>query len=218
MKPSQGVGARLPRKEDDRFLRGRGQYVADIRLQGMKDVAFLRSPIAHARLHGVVIPDDQKHVSFSAADLAGVKAIRAVSALPGFKISEQPALAQNKIRQVGELIAMCVADTRAKAEDLVANIRVEADELPAVHDMIDARRQGSALVHEEWGDNIFLETFVDTNFDSVKDAPMYLKCGRTCTLTRYHPLWPSTSSTLMLALRSGRTARTPGAGSSMSET
>ena len=46
----QGVGASVKRKEDDRFLRGRGQYVGDIRLAGMKDVAFVRSPLAHAKL------------------------------------------------------------------------------------------------------------------------------------------------------------------------
>ena len=46
----QGVGARLPRKEDDRLMRGRGQYVADIRLSGLQDVAFVRSPLAHARM------------------------------------------------------------------------------------------------------------------------------------------------------------------------
>ncbi len=52
-----GVGARVPRKEDDRYLRGRGQYVADIKLAGMKDVAFLRSPLAHARIRDIHIPE-----------------------------------------------------------------------------------------------------------------------------------------------------------------
>ena len=47
----QGVGARMPRKEDDRFMRGRGQYVADIRLAGLQDVAFVRSPLAHGRIN-----------------------------------------------------------------------------------------------------------------------------------------------------------------------
>ena len=49
----QGVGARLPRKEDDRLMRGRGQFVADIRLAGLQDVAFVRSPLAHARIRGI---------------------------------------------------------------------------------------------------------------------------------------------------------------------
>ncbi len=48
-----GVGASLPRKEDRRFLRGQGEYVANIRLNGMLDVAFVRSPMAHARIQGI---------------------------------------------------------------------------------------------------------------------------------------------------------------------
>ncbi len=52
----EGIGARLPRKEDDRFLRGRGQYVGDIRPPGLQEVAFLRSPLAHARIKAVQVP------------------------------------------------------------------------------------------------------------------------------------------------------------------
>src|SRR5437588_12341142 len=86
----QGVGARLPRKEDDRLMRGRGQYVADIRLSGLQDVAFVRSPLAHARIRGIHVPERYRAYVFTAADMVGIKPIRAVSALPGFKISEQP--------------------------------------------------------------------------------------------------------------------------------
>ena len=99
---SQGVGARLVRKEDDRLVRGRGQFVADIRLPAMKDVAFVRSPLAHARIRGISIPPDQRDSTFTAADLVGVKPIRAVSGLRGFKVSEQPPLATDKVRHVGE--------------------------------------------------------------------------------------------------------------------
>src|SRR4051794_4445960 len=111
---AQGVGARLSRKEDDRFLRGRGQYVADIRLAGLQDVAFVRSPLAHARIAAIRVPEPYRHVVFTATDLIGVKPIRAVSGLPGFKTSEQPVLATGKVRHVGELVAMCVASTRAQ--------------------------------------------------------------------------------------------------------
>src|SRR5690348_7695946 len=86
----QGVGARLLRKEDDRLMRGRGEFVADIRLAGLQDVAFVRSPLAHARIRGISIPPEYRDRVFVAADLTGVKPIRAVTTLPGFKISEQP--------------------------------------------------------------------------------------------------------------------------------
>ncbi|MBT1157787.1 xanthine dehydrogenase family protein [Aminobacter anthyllidis] len=168
----QGVGASLLRKEDDRFLRGRGQYVGDIRLAGMKDVAFVRSPLAHANIRSVSAHEAIRGQVVLPADLKGVKPIVAVSGLQGFKASEQPILAHDKVRQVGELLAMCVADTRAAAEDIAAQVDVDLEELPAVHDMLKAREPGSALLHEHWGDNVFLETFVDVNFAAALDAPI----------------------------------------------
>lgn len=168
----QGVGASLLRKEDDRFLRGRGQYVADIRLVGMKDVAFVRSPLAHAKVSGIRIPDANRDRIYVASDLEGVKPIVAVSGLAGFKASEQPVLAYEKVRQVGELLAFCVGASRAEAEDLAASVELDLDELPALHDMLAARRPDAALVHEHWGDNVFLETFVDVNMEAAFDAPI----------------------------------------------
>ncbi|MBM3486444.1 MAG: xanthine dehydrogenase family protein [Alphaproteobacteria bacterium] len=155
------IGARLLRKEDDRYMRGRGKFVGDIALVGMLEAAFVRSPVAHARIRAVVIPAEIRDRVTIAADMTGVKAIRAVSGLPGFKVSEQPALAADKIRFTGEPVAMCLAATRAEAEDLAAKVTLELDELPPLTDMLDARRPGVALVHEPWGDNIFLETLVD---------------------------------------------------------
>lgn len=178
----EGVGARLPRKEDDRLMRGRGQFIADIRLAGMQDVAFVRSPLAHARIRAIHVPEDLKGRVFTAADLDGVKPIRAVSGLPGFKVSEQPVLATGKVRQVGELIAMCVADTRAEAEDMAARVELDLEELPALHDMLEARKPGAALVHEHWGDNVFLESLVNINIEAAFDAPV--KVSRTISTAR----------------------------------
>jgi aerobic carbon-monoxide dehydrogenase large subunit len=168
----QGIGARLLRKEDARLLRGRGQFVADLRFAGMKDVAFVRSPIAHARILGVTAPPAISTAIFAAADMKDVKPIRAVSSLKGFKVSEQPALATGKVRFVGELVAMCMAPTRAAAEDMADAVALELEELPAVYDMLAARDSGSALLHDEWGDNVFLETFVDVDITKALDAPI----------------------------------------------
>jgi aerobic carbon-monoxide dehydrogenase large subunit len=168
----QGVGARLLRKEDDRLMRGRGQFVADIRLAGLQDVAFVRSPLAHARIRSITVPERFRGAVFTAADLSDVKPIRAVSGLPGFKISEQPVLATGKVRHVGELVAMCVAPTRAEAEDIAASVTLDLDELPAIHDMLQARQADAALVHEHWGDNVFLESAFEVNIESAFDAPI----------------------------------------------
>jgi len=172
---TQGVGARVLRKEDDRLLRGRGQFVADIRMAGMLDVAFVRSPLAHARIVGIDIPPACRDGVYTVQDLGSVKPIRSVSGLPGFKISEQPILAQGKVRHVGETVAMCVAPTRAEAEDIAAAVRLDLEELPAVHDMLEARRDVSTRLHEEWPDNVFLETRVNVDIDRVSDAPIKVK-------------------------------------------
>jgi carbon-monoxide dehydrogenase large subunit len=172
MATGQGVGARLIRKEDDRLMRGRGQFVADLRFAGMQDVAFVRSPLAHARIRGIAAPQSPSDAVFTAPDLLGVKPIRAVSGLRGFKVSEQPALATDKVRFVGELVAMCVAPTRAQAEDIAGSVTLDLEELPAVHDMLAARNPGSELVHDHWADNVFLETFVDVDIGKALDAPI----------------------------------------------
>jgi carbon-monoxide dehydrogenase large subunit len=115
-----GIGASIARKEDERFLRGRGQYVADFRVSGTRDVAFVRSPVAHARLQSVRIPDRYRDAVFTAEHLAGVRSIRAASAAPGFKHPREPILAHGKVRFVGEIIAACVGRTRGEAEDIAS--------------------------------------------------------------------------------------------------
>jgi carbon-monoxide dehydrogenase large subunit len=168
----QGVGARLVRREDDRLLRGRGHFVADLRFADMKDVVFVRSPLAHARLRGIRVPDAHRSAVFTATDLTGVKPIRAISGIRGFKPSEQSPLAAGKVRYVGEPVAMCVALSRGQAEDIAGTVVPDLEELPAVHDMLKARQTSSALLHEQWGDNVFLETFVDANIAEAFDAPI----------------------------------------------
>jgi carbon-monoxide dehydrogenase large subunit len=180
-----GVGESVPRKEDDRYLRGHGEFVADIRLAGMRELAFVRSPLAHARIVAVHKPPGREVQVFAAGDLAGVKAITALSGLPGFKASSQPVLAADKVRHVGEAIAVCVAATRAAAEDLAAAVEVEYEELPAVSDMLEARRADAPLLHEAWGDNVFLETRVDADLAGIKrTAPVVvrrtLRTARQC--------------------------------------
>jgi aerobic carbon-monoxide dehydrogenase large subunit len=154
--PKFGIGASVLRKEDERFLRGRGQYVGDHRFPGMRDVAFVRSPVAHGRLRQIRVPERFRGAVFTAEHLIGVKPIVSAPPLKGFKRSAEPILATGKLRYVGEIVAMCVARTRAEAEDIAGAVTVEYDELPVVADMLAASADASVLVHEEWGDNIFV--------------------------------------------------------------
>jgi len=173
-----GIGASVLRKEDDRFLRGRGQYVGDFRLAGTREIAFLRSPVAHARLRRINIPPKFRSAVFTAEDLKGVKPIVSAPPLRGFKFSVEPILAADKLRYVGEMVALCVANSRAEAEDIVAAITLEFDELPAVSDMRAACAPGSALVHEEWRDNIFV------SFEEGKPLSGAIREGAPIKVTR----------------------------------
>ena len=114
---AQGIGASLTRKEDERFMHGRGEYVPNIRMVGMVDVAFVRSPIAHGHIVGIEKPEGFEHAIYTLGDMEGVKPIVANSGLPGFKSSEQPVLASGKVRQVGEIIA----DEAAEQSEQIAD-------------------------------------------------------------------------------------------------
>jgi carbon-monoxide dehydrogenase large subunit len=171
----QGVGASVLRKEDDRFLRGGGCYVGDIDLPGLREVAFLRSPLAHARILAIRKPSGAEASVFVRADL-DIRSVQAKLGLPGFKSSDYPPLAQDKVRFVGEAVAMCVAATRAEAEDLLGRIELDLDELPAVVDAVAARDAPQALVHEGWKDNLFLQTAFDKGMaDIARTAPVVVR-------------------------------------------
>jgi len=85
-----GIGKRVARKEDARLVTGRGTYVADLKMPGLREVAFLRSPLAHARLSSISKPDGAEDDVFVAGDLDGVLPITARSTLPTYRQSDYP--------------------------------------------------------------------------------------------------------------------------------
>src|SRR2546429_6377331 len=160
-------GAAVKRREDPRFLRGEARYVDDVKLAGMLHAAFLRSPHSHARILAI-------HAEAARA-LPGVAAVftfvdleRWMKPLPifgapppglaaaiRFDVRQAPqwALCRDRARYVGEIVAMVVAESRARAEDAVGLIEVEWEPLPPVADMVEAGEAGSPLIHPEWGTN-----------------------------------------------------------------
>ena len=133
----------------------------DIRLPGIRDVAFLRSPHAHARIKSIRVPPGMKGRIFTAADLPRIQPIRVVTQAAGAKSPPWPPLATDKVRYVGEAIAVCVAPTRGDAEDLANNIQVEYEVLDAAVDAPQVWRGSRHLVHESWGDNLYLERTIE---------------------------------------------------------
>ncbi|MCB2158067.1 MAG: xanthine dehydrogenase family protein, partial [Rhodobacteraceae bacterium] len=83
---------------------------------------------------------------------------------------------RDKVRFVGECLAICIAPTRAEAEDLAERVEIEIDPLPPVVDALKAREPGSALLHEDWGNNLFLTTFFDGDIETLrKTAPVIVE-------------------------------------------
>src|ERR1700730_12509634 len=127
------IGTRMLRKEDPRFLTGRGRFIDDIVLSHMAHAAALRSLHSHARIRSI---DKSAAAALPGvvAVITGEEAAKETGPLPCFANPpvEQRAIALGKVRQVGEPVALVVADTRYIAEDAAALIKVDYQPLPAV--------------------------------------------------------------------------------------
>ncbi|CAH2805129.1 MAG: Molybdopterin dehydrogenase, large subunit [uncultured Paraburkholderia sp.] len=173
---SGGVGARVRRREDERHLHGKGRFVADYTFPDLQEVAFLRSPVAHARIVHIGKPQQYADAVIVRADMTNAMDIVADSSLPTYKPSSHPPLASEKVRFVGEPVAMCFAKTRAEAEDIAEEVELDLDELPAFADAFAARERTDVRVHDHWSDNLFLDLTADIEFDArAKDATVVVK-------------------------------------------
>ena len=168
-----GVGVSVPRKEDERFLRGKGMYVGDVHVPGTLDVAFVRSPYAHGWLRGVEYSSDAADRVYTAERLSTIKPVRVKPSVPGFKTADHYVLATEKVRFVGECIAACLGKNRGAAEDLADEIVANIEELPALNDPLAARDAPVSLVHDAWGDNVFVQVDIQGgDIQSARDAPV----------------------------------------------
>ncbi len=183
-----GIGARLKRLEDARFLQGRGQFCADISLPGMLHAAFVRSPHAHARIVTVRKPQGYEKRVYHAGDLAGIGKMRSTAKLSGFKPSDWPILAAGKVRHVGEPIAMALAATAAESEDLAALVEVDFEPLPPVVTMADALKKTPPFVHDEWGDNVLVDIKLEAGDLAAAKAAAVHVVERSFRMNRMHPL------------------------------
>jgi carbon-monoxide dehydrogenase large subunit len=179
----EGIGARVPRKEDARHLAGKGNFVGDMVMPGLQEVAFLRSPLAHARISGAEIAPEVADRVVLRDMMADAADIVAPSSLPTYQTSAQPPLASGKVRFVGEAVAMAFAPTRAIAEDLLEQVQVSYDELPVFHDSWSALAATDELLHPGWTNNVFMTLRANRDFDELA-ANAEVKVSRTVELSR----------------------------------
>jgi carbon-monoxide dehydrogenase large subunit len=132
------VGQPIERLEDLRLLRGRGQYVDDLARPHMLHAAILRSAVAHGRIAAIDVSRAQRmpgvHAVITAADLGNPvpRVPMRLQPMPEFEAFGQPVMARDKVRYVGEALAMVLADSAGIAEDALGAIDVDIEPLPAV--------------------------------------------------------------------------------------
>ncbi len=157
------VGKSILRREDARLLMGRGQYIADLELPGMLHAVFVRSQVAHARIKSV----DTAAAAKAPGVVMVMSGVELEKILPPVRDNQmplpakwkaaiphrilnprQPMLCTDKVRHVGEAVAVVIAETRVQAEDAAELVDVDYDMLPAVVDPYKALEAGTELVHE----------------------------------------------------------------------
>ena len=182
-------GARVHRAEDDALIRGRGQYVDDIKLPGMVHAAFVRSEHAHARILGVECDAARRlagvHAVLTWADLPEAVRRPMVQSYPNPAIIQdiRPLpLARHDVNYVGQTIAMVIADRRHIAEDAAALVSVDYEPLPAIVDIRRAAEPGAPTAHGAAEDNIVAR--LATRFGDV--GPAFAECRRTVSISDWH--------------------------------
>src|SRR5437879_13549312 len=164
----EGIGARVVRKEDRRFITGKGRYVDDIKLVGMTHAHFSRSPHAHAKVKsidssaamtmpGVVgVLTGKQLVDDKVGNLICGWAITSRDGTP-MKMGEWPAMAPETVRFVGQAVAVVIAETKNQAKDAAEAVVVDYEELPVVADIRSALKPGAPQLHPEAPGNVIYD-------------------------------------------------------------
>ena len=149
------IGSPVERREDFRFLRGRGQYVDDLAPENLLYAVILRSSVAHGRIISIDASAALKiagvHTVITAKDMPGGPPIipMRLQPLPEFKPFEQSVIAHDKVRYVGEPIAVLLTTSVAIGEDALEAIAVEIEDLPPVADWRTAAKNQSVLFEKQ---------------------------------------------------------------------
>ena len=175
------LGRARPRKEDARLVTGQTNWTDNIVLPGMLQMAFARSPMAHARITSVDLSAARALpgviAAFSGADFADEQGSLpcAWPVTPDIVIPAHPSMAVDEVRYVGEAVAVVVARDRYTAADAAALVDVSYEPLPPVLDMRTALEEGSPKVHEA-GNKSFDWNFANGDLDAAfRDAPVVIE-------------------------------------------
>ncbi|WP_017583815.1 aerobic carbon-monoxide dehydrogenase large subunit [Nocardiopsis valliformis] len=140
---------RMLRKEDPRFVRGRGRYVDDVQLPGMLHLAILRAPMAHARIVSVDTSAAEAHPKVKAVVTGAALAEKGLAWMPTLSNDVQAVLATDKVRFQGQEVAFVVAEDHYSARDALELIDVEYDMLDPVVNARTALAEGSPVIRDD---------------------------------------------------------------------
>ena len=181
------IGKPVTRLEDRRLLTGAGSYIDDIKLPGISTMAILRSPYAHARIRSIELESARAMEgvidAFCAADLDTQLPVIPLRLAPfdGFERFLQRPIAVDKVRYVGEPVAVVIAEDRYVAEDALELIEVEFDQLPTIT-TIEQAAAGNTLIHEAAGENMGTRyTVARGNANTAFDDAAYTRRERFVT-------------------------------------
>ena len=173
-KPGKYVGQPTERPDTRRLLKGRGKFVDDIQLPRMLHAAFLRSPVAHAKIKSIDTSAAEKVKGvvkiLKGTDFIGVVEpyVGVLSHLAGLRSAPQMPLATDTVRWQGEPVVMVIANSRAIAEDAASEIILDLEDLPVVTNMETALNKDEHIIHSEFDSNLAWERTVDVgNVDEV---------------------------------------------------
>jgi aerobic carbon-monoxide dehydrogenase large subunit len=152
------LGKSIKRREDPRFITGKGTYVDDVKLPGTTYAVFVRSPHAHARIKKIDTAAAARHPGvvavFTGADMTGVNSLPCGWLLPELKVPPHMPLAGDAARCVGDPVAVVIAETQDAAQDAADTVSVTWDVLAAVTATDKATASGSPQIHEVAPSNI----------------------------------------------------------------
>jgi aerobic carbon-monoxide dehydrogenase large subunit len=149
VKPHGGIGESIKRKEDARFLHGKGNYLDDHTLPGMLHMAILRSPYAHARIRSVDTTAAAAAPGVVAVVTGELMAQHGLAWMPTLSGDTQAVLATDKVRFQGQEVAAVVAETKYAAEDALGLIDIDYEVLPVVTSPQQAQAPGAPLIRDE---------------------------------------------------------------------
>src|SRR5436309_4115593 len=164
----EGIGASVVRKEDKRFITGKGRYVDDVKVVGLTHAHFIRSPHAHAKVKGidsaaamkmpgvVGVLTGKQIVDDKVGNLICGWAITSKDGTP-MKMGAWPAMAPDTVRFVGQAVAVVIAETRNQARDAAEAVVVNYEELAAAADIRAAIKPGAPQLHPEAPGNVIYD-------------------------------------------------------------